>query len=215
MFHWFNIQLQVMEKETVTIKQNETVRARKARYRASHREELRQKSAEYKRVNRERILASKAAYYAANKEKAAAYKAEYRKERIEQIKIQNAEYREATKEQRRIYNAKYRESNKEKVRSYNRSWVLNNMERVNAVTAKRRSQKLKATPMWADEFVISEAYHLAELRKKLCGGRWHVDHIIPLRSRLVCGLHCEFNLAVIPGRENILKGNRTWPGMPA
>jgi hypothetical protein len=203
-----------MEKRTLTDEQKEGRRLIKARYRAAHREELRKKSLEYKQRNRDKVLAGKAAYYAANKEKAAAYKAEYRKAREEQIKAQSAAYREATKEHRREYNARYRTENSERVQAYNRSWAKNNPEKANNITATRRSQKMKATPTWADGFAIVEAYRLAELRKKVCGGRWHVDHIVPLKSKLVCGLHCEFNLQVIPGRENQVKSNRVWPGMP-
>jgi hypothetical protein len=73
---------------------------------------------------------------------------------------------------------------------------------------------LKATPAWANKFFITEAYHLAKLREKICGGKWHVDHIVPLKSAIVCGLHVENNLRVIPGAENSVKGNRHWPDMP-
>jgi hypothetical protein len=42
----------------------------------------------------------------------------------------------------------------------------------------------------------------------------HVDHIVPLVSKFVCGLHCEANLQLLPGPENQRKGNRVWPDMP-
>ena len=94
------------------------------------------------------------------------------------------------------------------------AWKRNNPDRVNAVTAKRRATKLEATPAWAIEFFIREAYALAKLREKTCGGEWHVDHIVPLRSKLVCGLHTHHNLQVIPAKSNISKNNRFWPDMP-
>lgn len=199
---------------TLTEEQKASRRASKARYREANREKLRAASVEYKRVNRERILAEKAAYYAANKEKAAAYKAKYQVDKQDAIKARNADYREANREQIREYNAVYREANKDRIAIYNRSWSKNNPEKANHITARRRSQKLRATVAWGDSFAIAEVYHLAELRKRICGGQWNVDHIVPLQSKLVCGLHCEFNLRVIPRRENISKSNRTWPDMP-
>ena len=42
----------------------------------------------------------------------------------------------------------------------------------------------------------------------------HVDHIVPLQSALVCGLHCEANLEIIPGAANEAKKNYWWPDMP-
>jgi 5-methylcytosine-specific restriction endonuclease McrA len=42
-----------------------------------------------------------------------------------------------------------------------------------------------------------------------------VDHIVPLKSPLVCGLHVEHNLQVIPATQNRRKHNRVWPDMPA
>jgi hypothetical protein len=80
--------------------------------------------------------------------------------------------------------------------------------------ARRNAAKLRATPAWGNTFFISEAYDLAQRRTKATGVSWHVDHIVPLRSQRVCGLHVENNLRVIPATHNTSKGNRHWPGMP-
>lgn len=73
---------------------------------------------------------------------------------------------------------------------------------------------MRATPSWANPFFIEEAYHLAKLRSEMTGFAWHVDHVVPLKSRIVCGLHVEHNLAVVPAPYNLSKGNRHWPDMP-
>lgn len=82
--------------------------------------------------------------------------------------------------------------------------------------AKRRSQKLKATPLWAeDEFeqlFIFEIYHLAKLRRDI-GLDYHVDHSVPLIAEDVCGLHCAANLQLLPAKENMSKSNKYWPDM--
>ncbi len=94
------------------------------------------------------------------------------------------------------------------------AWQTKNRGRVAAIEAGRKAAKLRATPSWANQFFIEEAYDLAQRRTKATGIRWEVDHIVPLRSRLVCGLHVEHNLCVIPKSTNAAKGNRFWPDMP-
>ena len=77
---------------------------------------------------------------------------------------------------------------------------------------------MNATPAWANQFFIEEAYDLARLRTQQKTGRsdeWQVDHIVPLQHPLVQGLHVEHNLQVIPAIHNQRKGNRVWPDMPA
>lgn len=78
-------------------------------------------------------------------------------------------------------------------------------DKVNANIAARKSYIKRATPSWANKFFIAEAYHIAKVREKEFGIKWHVDHIVPLRGKRVCGLHVENNLQVIPAKVNLKK----------
>jgi hypothetical protein len=78
-------------------------------------------------------------------------------------------------------------------------------EVVNAENAARKSYIKRATPLWAEKFFIAEAYHIAKVREKTFGFKWHVDHVIPLRGKNVCGLHVHNNLQVIPAQINLKK----------
>lgn len=55
-------------------------------------------------------------------------------------------------------------------------------------------------------FLTKEAHHLRQLRNKITGIEWHVDHIVPLKGKEVCGLHIWSNLQVIPKQLNLQKG---------
>jgi len=79
---------------------------------------------------------------------------------------------------------------------------------------KQHAKKLKATPKWADFEKIKAFYQQAARLETFTGIPMHVDHIVPLGSKIVCGLNCEQNLQVLTKRENIAKLNRWWPDMP-
>lgn|SRR6266478_975641 len=116
----------------------------------------------------------------------------------------------------------------EKAKAYQKAWRAANIEsvllsgRVSAkkrkvqhsiVESRRRAKLRNACVNWADKFIVEEMYDLASQRSKVMGFAWQVDHIVPLKSRFVCGLHVESNLRVIPAIENFRKGNRWWPNM--
>jgi hypothetical protein len=56
-------------------------------------------------------------------------------------------------------------------------------------------------PLWADPLAIAKIY-------ARCPPGHHVDHEIPLRGRLVSGLHVETNLQYLPASENHRKHNK-------
>jgi hypothetical protein len=80
--------------------------------------------------------------------------------------------------------------------------------------AYRKAQKLQATPAWADLLGIEQIYGEAKRMTKETGIVYEVDHIVPLISPLVCGLHVPANLRPLPEFDNRSKGNRHWPGHP-
>jgi DNA-directed RNA polymerase subunit RPC12/RpoP len=71
----------------------------------------------------------------------------------------------------------------------------------------------KATPNWASLDKIREIYRQAQSMSKSTTEKYHVDHIVPLKSKLVSGLHTEHNLRILPALDNLRKHNRTWPDM--
>ena len=69
-----------------------------------------------------------------------------------------------------------------------------------SIQAKYYSAKLRATPKWSDLKAIKEFYDN-------CPEGYHVDHIIPLRGKYVCGLHILNNLQYLKAENNIQKSN--------
>ena len=175
----------------------------------------------YRLKNKEKIKQAIKNHYLLNKEYYKQYQIEYRKkpkvkkfikeynnskkikeyrklynkkpERIEKVRIYKLLNADKIKEQSRIYRLK----NKHKIKQYQ----LNNLHLNRAAYTRRKAAKLKATPKFANLNKIKEIY-------KNCPKGYHVDHIIPLRGKTVCGLHVEWNLQYLTPSENTSKSNK-------
>lgn len=97
-----------------------------------------------------------------------------------------------------------------------REWFSNNQVRYSVTNASRQAARRAAVRKrvpWYDSEAVNRVYAEAQARREQ-GEDVQVDHLVPLRSKLVCGLHVQNNLAVVPRGPNLAKGNRVWPDMP-
>lgn len=179
--------------------------------------------------NKDRENARCRAYYESNKELILKQKKQYQQENFTSVSAakkkwnaKNSERVAELRKSRRLKNIEretymqriYREENRRKILAYAREYAKKNQAQRTATQNKRYAMKLRATPAWADYNAILLEYKLAEWCTQVTGEKYHVDHIVPLQSKLVCGLHCESNLQVIRQSENCKKSNVFWPEMP-
>lgn len=64
--------------------------------------------------------------------------------------------------------------------------------------------RVLATPKWVDIEAIVQIY-LDASALRAAGVDVHVDHIVPIRGKTVCGLHVPWNLAIVDAHANLTK----------
>lgn len=144
-------------------------------------EQIKQRVNAYKQADPERKRRMDAESYARNIDKRMAYHKERYASNSERIKAKTAAYFRANKERLRPYFAQ--------------------------ATRKRKARQRSATPVWADQAVILFFYVTRQYMTNETGFEWHVDHVVPLQGRYVCGLHVHNNLRVVPATDNLRKSN--------
>jgi hypothetical protein len=170
-------------------------------------------TARYRKANPEKSKECCAKYREKNRDNAKECSAKWRTDHPSHLKEYCKQWRQYNPDRRR---GRYAKNPQVGLRAATK-WNAANPEKVTARNAKRRAKKLQAIPKWfseLDELIIQEAHALAKQRTQLTGFKWHVDHEVPLQSKLVCGFHIGCNIQVIPASINISKGNRHWTNMP-
>lgn len=158
----------------------------------------------YREQNREVLREKNKQYYEKNKEKTLERCKEYKRINNDTIKVKAKIYRESRPE----YMADYYKNNKNKCLKSNREYIEKNRERIRSLRAFRRATKKQATPPWAEKAKILTLYKKVKWLEDLTGLKYHVDHVIPLESEIVCGLHVWHNLQILEAPLNIKKKNK-------
>ena len=140
-----------------------------------------------------------------------AYNKEYREKNREALLQADRDRYANNAEDLKAKAAKYKSENKDYYDEYNKSYYRLNKHKFLAANSKRRKVIVRATPTWLSDQhkqEIEDAYWLAQDLRATSGETYHVDHIIPLQGKDVCGLHVPWNLQILPADLNLQKGNR-------
>lgn len=136
--------------------------------------------------------------------------AKYREHNREKMRAKKREWDIANTDKKKARDARYRANNAQYIADALRAYRQTNKALFAHHAKLYKTDKLRACPSWLtddDLFMIFEAYDLAQRRAVVCGGVWHVDHVVPLRGKAVSGLHVPWNLQVIPKANNLRKSN--------
>ena len=137
---------------------------------------------------------------------------QWRLKNLERYKENTRRWKEENHERFLALNRKSRNKHCEQRRKKYREWAVANPDKRNVISAKRRAAKKQAIAAWANNTAIKAIYATSTKQTKETGIQYHVDHIFPLTSDYLCGLHVEPNLQILTEIENTIKGNRVWPG---
>ena len=99
----------------------------------------------------------------------------------------------------------------EERRAARKTWKVKNPELTQASANAWKRRARESCPKWLSSQQreqIQAMYLSARDLTKRTGVKHVVDHIIPLRSEVVCGLHVPWNLQILTHVENSHKSNR-------
>lgn len=72
----------------------------------------------------------------------------------------------------------------------------------------------RATPCWVTRETLLPYYQAVRLWNKRSGVIWALEHEVPLKHALVCGLHCPANIHLVPLDVWLSRIEPHWDDMP-
>lgn len=133
---------------------------------------------------------------------------QYQKNNKRTVNAKNKKWRDRNKEKCNRLVHEWWLKNKERRSKKIREWKKANQYRLTEAQRNREISKRQATPKWADRDKMLAFYERAARLSAETGIPHHVDHIVPIISELVCGLHVENNLQILAASENLKKSNK-------
>lgn len=167
----------------------ERVAERSKLYRSENIEAIQARRVSYHAENADRINGKSRLWYATNRTTALESQKLYRELNEEACKAARARHYQKTKGAHKERMRKWRELNPRRATAYTRAYLL------------RREMR---TPVWSESKAILEFYYL-------CPPDREVDHVIPLKGKLVSGLHVLSNLQYLTRSANAAKSNKFNP----
>ena len=161
----------------------------------------------YVRQNKEKLQEASRQRYIERKDEYNALARKHYAENRESYKLRAKKWVQENPEKRLEIARNWQANNPEKRYEIQKKNRLKDPGRYAAHFKARQQRKRQAMPVWADEESIKAMYRQSAWVSKITGIKHHVDHYYPLKSDIVCGLHNEFNLRIIPAKVNLRKHN--------
>ena len=138
--------------------------------------------------------------------------AKWRRNNPDAARAAQERYEKAHPGRKQVVAAKWTKANPLRARAAVNRWAKQNRATTRALQKAREARKLKAVPAWYNKEDVAAMYRLCNIFKKTSLDL-QVDHVVPLVSDFVSGLHCLENLQLLHKYENQTKSNRFWPDM--
>ena len=124
-----------------------------------------------------------------------------KKKRIRGKKYWRETITEEQRERRREHTRDWRSRNSEHIKKYNSKYKKENKALCKQIAVERRIMLENSQPNWVNRERLIAVYD------KVPEGQ-HVDHIIPIKHKNVCGLHVPWNLQYLEPKLNHSKNNK-------